>query len=179
MIAVERETRKAESWGPDALAEVREARRQHQERTTPDRGKWIQANHYDYDQMKRLLRFIIEPQKRVLDVRCETGHLLASVDPAEGVGVEISDAMVESAKRENPNLHFVRSDPETLDLETAFDYVIFYHIFDTVDILAAFERIRRHCHADTRVIIINYNHLWQPLLGLASRLGLRSRFVEP
>jgi len=73
----------------------------------------------------------------------------------------------------------VRSDAEALELETAFDYVIFNHIFDTVDILAAFERIRRHCHADTRVIIINYNHLWQPVLGLASKLGLRSRFVEP
>lgn len=179
MIATEPEIRKAESWGPDALADVREARRQHQTSIASKRSKWIEANRYYYDRLKRMLRFIIEPQKRVLEVRCETGHLLASVFPEHGVGVEISDAMVAMASSENQHLSFVQSDPETLDLYETFDYVIFNHIFDTVDILAAFERIRRHCHADTRVVIVNYNHLWEPLLELASKLGLRSRFVEP
>jgi hypothetical protein len=182
MIATEPETHSVpvpQNWGPDALAQVREARRQHQESVAPDRGKWIQANRYYYDRLKRMLGFIIEPRKRVLELRCETGHLLASVDPAYGVGVEISAAVVEHAKREYPQLYFVQSDPETLELHETFDYIIFNHIFDTVDILAALERIRRHCHAGTRVIIINYNHLWEPALELASKLGLRSRFVEP
>ncbi|HYL63880.1 MAG TPA: glycosyltransferase [Candidatus Methylomirabilis sp.] len=179
MIAVEPEVRKPETWGPDALTGVRGARRQHQESVAPDRHKWIHANRYYYDRLKRMLRFIIEPQKRVLELRCETGHLLASVEPAYGVGVEISNAMVDCAKRENPHLCFVQGDPETLELHDSFDYIIFSHIFDTVDILAAFERIRRHCHADTRIVIINYNHLWEPILELASVLGLRSRFVEP
>jgi hypothetical protein len=179
VITSEAEVPKTESWGPDALAEVRDARRQHQQNAAADRGKWIQANRYYYDRLKRMLGFIIEPQKRVLEVRCETGHLLASVDPAYGVGVEISEAMVEQAKQEHPHLCFVASDPETLELHDTFDYIIFNHIFDTVDILAAFERVRRHSTADTRLVIINYNHLWQPLLELASKLGWRSRFVEP
>jgi len=167
------------NWGPAALEQLREARRQHQVAVAPRRSKWIRANGYFYGRLKRLLQFIIEPGTRVLELRCETGQFLASVKPSYGVGVEISDAMVAVAREENPQLHFVKSDPEELDLGETFDYVIFNHIFDTVDIFGAFERIRRHCSADTQIVIINCNQLWQPVLQFASKIGLRSQFVEP
>ena len=48
-----------------------------------------------------------------------------------------------------------------------------------VDVLAAFHSARNACHADTRLVVWNYSQLWQPLLNLASRLGLRARFDEP
>jgi len=85
----------------------------------------------------------------VLEIRCETGHLLASLEPSYGVGVEISGAMVEVAHRQHPNLRFVMRDPEALELNETFDYIPFNHIFDTVDILRAFERLRQHCTPDT------------------------------
>ncbi|HXL23261.1 MAG TPA: glycosyltransferase [Candidatus Dormibacteraeota bacterium] len=179
MIASDQEVRATESWGPEALNEVREARRRHQQATAGERNKWIQANRYFYERMKRILQFIVEPHKRVLDIRCETGHLLAAVKPAYGVGVEISDAMVACASRENPELYFVKSDPENLELHETFDYILFQHIFDTADILRAFESIRRHCTAETQIVIINYNHLWEPFLELASKVGLRAQFIEP
>ena len=179
MIATDPEVRAPESWGPDALNDVREARRQHQDAIAPRRDEWIRSNRYFYDRLKRVLQFIVEPRRRVLEVRCETGHLLASLAPSYGVGAEISDAMVENARRQHPGLHFVKSDPEALELNETFDYIVFSHIFDTVDILRAFERIRQHCTAETQIVIINYNYLWQPVLEFASRVGLRSRFVEP
>jgi len=179
MIATKLESSPNSNWGPAALEQLREARRRHQESVAPQRAKWIHGNRYFYGRMKRLLQFIIEPNKRVLEVRCQIGEFLASVKPSYGVGVEISDAMVASAREENPGQHFLRSDPEGLDLGETFDYVIFNHIFDTVDILGAFERIRRHCSADTLLVVINYNQFWQPLLQFASKMGLRSQFVEP
>ena len=169
----------ATNWGPAALEQLREARRRHQDAVAPQRSKWIRANGYFYGRLKRLLQFIIEPGTRVLELRCETGQFLASVKPSYGVGVEISDAMVAVAKKENPQLYFVKCDPEELDLGETFDYVIFNHIFDTVDILGALERIRRHSSADTQLVIISYNQFWQPVLELASKIGLRSQFVEP
>ena len=57
------------------------------------------------------------------------GHLLASVEPAYGVGVEISERLVEVAQQNYPQLHFVTSDPEDLQLDETFDYVIFSHLF--------------------------------------------------
>jgi Glycosyl transferase family 2/Methyltransferase domain len=168
-----------DNWGLAALDHIREARRLHQQAIAARRHEWIRSNGYFYNYLKRALQFVVEPHKRVLEVRCETGDLLASVAPVYGVGVEISDAMVEAARREHPELHFLTSDPESLNLGETFDYILVNHIFDTVDILGALERIRRHCAAHSQIIIINYNYLWQPILNLASRLGLRSTFVEP
>ena len=167
------------AWGPEALEQVRQQRRKQQDAIAEHRDDWIRSNRYYYDRLKRLLRFIVERSQRVLEVRCQTGHLLAAVEPARGVGVEIGQAMVECARRSYPELHFVQSDPEKLDLGEKFDYILFSNIFDTVDILRAFVQIRRHCEPPTRLVVINYNQLWQPILELASKLGLRSRFVEP
>jgi hypothetical protein len=179
MIATDPEVRAPENWGPDALAEVHEARRAQQSAIAARRDEWIHSNSYFYCLLKRALQFIVEPHKRVLELRCETGHLLASLLPSHGLGVEISDAMVECARQQHPNLDFVKSDLETLELNETFDYILFSHIFDTVDILRAFERIRQHCTAETQIVIINYNYLWQPILEFAGKIGLRSKSVEP
>ena len=143
------------------------------------RDHWIWANQYYYNRLKRLLRFVVEPGKRVLEVRCQTGHLLAAVEPAYGVGVEISEKLISIARCNFPHLEFVQAQPEDLDLGERFDYVIFSHVFDTVDILNAFGRVRDHCTGGTRLVVVNYNPLWQPIVGTASKLGLRSRFIEP
>jgi hypothetical protein len=179
MIATEQEPRAKESWGPQALEEMRAARRAFQDAVAAHRDKWIHSNEYFYDCLKRVLQLIVEPGTRVLAVRCETGHLLASVVPSYGVGVEIGDAMVNCASTQHPDLHFVKSEPEDLDLGEKFDYILFDHIYDTVDVLRAFEKVRQHCTSETQVIVINCNHLWQPILQLASKIGLRSKFVEP
>lgn len=179
MIVAEQETQAQKSWGPQALEEMRRASREFQDAHATQRDKWIRSNEYFYDYLKSALQFIVEPGKRVLHVRCETGHLLAAVVPEFGVGVEIGQVMVDCASAQHPDLHFVKSDPEELELNEKFDYVIFDHIYDTVDILRAFERVRHYCTRDSLLLVINYNHLWQPVLQLASKTGLRSKFVEP
>jgi SAM-dependent methyltransferase len=179
MIATDSSTHTGHSRGLDTLREVREARRKQQEEVAEQREGWIRANRYYYDRLARILKFIVEPGKRVLDIRCQTGHLLSQLSPSYGVGVEISDSMVRCAQKLHPDLRFVRSDPEDLELNETFDYVLFNHIFDTADILASFECIRRHCTPETKIVIINANHLWEPVLELATRLRLRARFVEP
>src|SRR5665213_342822 len=151
MIVAEQEA-PTKICGPSALDQMREARRGHQDAVAGDRDKWIRSNRYFYNRIKSLLRFIVEPNKRVLDVRCETGHLLASVSPSRGVGVEIGEAMVAGARKEHPDLQFIQSDPEDLQLNEKFDYILFNHIFDTVDILRAFENLRAHCTAQTQLV---------------------------
>jgi hypothetical protein len=168
-----------ETWGIAALRSRREARRALQDRIALRRDQWVQKNRYYYDSIKRLLRFIVEPHKRVLELRCQTGHLLAAVDPAYGVGIEISDHVVAVARKNYPRLTFLSSDPEDILLPEKFDYVILNYIFDTEDIQTSLERVRDLCSADSRVIIINYNHLWEPILELAGALGWRSPSVEP
>src|ERR1051326_406865 len=166
-------------WGTEDLRLNREARRQLQEQSAENRDRWIQRNRYYYDRVKRLLRYIVEPGKRVLEVRCQTGHFLDAVSPAYGLGVEISDKLVAIARAKYPHLNFVNCDPEALDLKETFDYILFSHIFDTVDLIGALERLRKCCHSGTRLIVYTYNHLWQPVLEFGSRWGLRAPFIEP
>jgi SAM-dependent methyltransferase len=166
-------------WGVAALQSLRDLRRTLQDNIAHERNRWITDNRYYYDAIKRLLRFIVEPGKRVLELRCETGHLLAAVEPSFGVGLDISEKMIGVARENFPRIHFVRSDPEDADVDETFDYIIVSHIFDTVDIQTMLERVAAHCTPETRVLIINYNQLWEPILRLASAIGIRSPYVEP
>src|SRR5579862_5912000 len=116
------DTTVSQPWGLEALRASRDARRLHQDQYAANRDRWIQSNRYFYDRFKRLLRFIVEPSKRVLEIRCQTGHLLASVEPSYGVGVEISSRLTEVAQGNYPHLRFLTSDPEELQLDETFDY---------------------------------------------------------
>jgi len=168
----------AKAWGLAPLRHRLEARRELEDNHAENRDQWIEANRYYYDHVKRILRYIVEPGKRVLEVRCQTGHLLDAVEPAYGVGTEISARLVAIAATKYPRLHFVCCDPETSELTEKFDYIILSHIFDTADLLAVLDRLRACCHPGTRLIVYSYNHLWEPVLKLASRFGLRAPFIE-
>ncbi len=166
-------------WGPAFLKASRDERRAFQARYASQREKWVRANRYYYGQVERTLRFLIEPQKRVLSVRCQTGFTLEAVAPSRGLGVEISEEMIAEAKQLRPQFEYVCADTEDIDLGEQFDYIIVNDVFDTVDLLSTLRRVRAHTQPDSRVLICNYNRLWQPILGLASKLGMRMPQLEP
>src|SRR6185436_16651795 len=74
----------AATWGPAALEQRRERTRAHLAKIAPRRESWINRNRYYYGLVHRLLRFLVEPQKKVLSVRCGTGNLLAVLQPSKG-----------------------------------------------------------------------------------------------
>ncbi len=166
-------------WGPAALAADQKTKRSHMDRFAQARQTWIHRNRYFYNKVKRLLRFIIEPQKKVLNIRCQTGHLLAAIDPSQGVGVEISREMIDVAKEKHPQFEFVQSDSEEYQPGEKFDYILFSDVSDTVDLQKSFMNLKQACFPHTRLVIYTYNHLWRPLLILGDRLGLRMPQKEP
>src|ERR1041384_8096067 len=86
-------------WGPAALEQRRERSRNHLAKIAGRREGWIDRNRYYYELLNRLLRFLVEPEKRVLSVRCGTGNLLAAVRPIHGKGIDICHEIVEIARR--------------------------------------------------------------------------------
>ncbi len=64
---------------------------------------------------------------------------------------------------------------EFLNLEgETFDYIILSDLVGFLyDIRLVLERLRSACHAKTRIIIHWYSMLWQPVLGIAERSGLK------
>ena len=174
----EPETKKG-TWGPAALEQRRERSRNHLARIALRREGWIDRNKYYYELLNRLLRFLVEPQKRVLSVRCGTGNLLANVQSTEGKGVDICPEIVEIAQQRNPSLEFAVAFPDKEEFRTVFepeekfDYILFNDIGDTVDVLQALRNLKPLCRRHTRILVITYNHLWEPLVTFAEWIGMK------
>jgi SAM-dependent methyltransferase len=149
----------------------------------PFRERWIERNAFYYNDDYRYMRFLVPPGLRVLDIGCGTGRLLAELRPSYGVGLDLSQACVQLAQSTYPQLSFLQGDIEnlaTLDaVEGPFDVIV---LSDTIGYLEDCEetlaRLTSLCKPETRLIIAYYNHLWEPILKLASHLGLRMPMGE-
>lgn len=166
-------TRQDTAWGVQALTERNRRNKAHQAMVAGRRANWIDRNRYYYDALIRLLRFIVEPGKRVLNIRCQTGFLLEALRPRRGVGVEISPEMVSVAQRTSPDFEYHACFPEDFRPAEKFDYILFDGIGDTVDVQKALLALKPACERQTRLLIYTYNHLWQPFVSAAERLRLK------
>ena len=126
------------------------------------------------------MRFLVPPGKRVLELGCGSGHLLAALQPSYGVGIDFGAETIAKANARHPDLYFVLGDvedPATLaGIEGPFDYIV---IADTIgtfeDIDGTLRLVHQLCEPSTRIIISYYSHLWEPVLKLAEALKLRSK----
>jgi len=131
----------------------------------------------------KFMRFLIPPGKRVLELGCGRGDLLAALKPSYGVGVDFSAKTVARARELHPDLQFVLGDvedPATLaPIEGPFDYIV---IADTIgmfeDIDGTLRLVLDLCAPSTRIIIAYYSHLWEPILKLGELLKVKSRQSE-
>jgi SAM-dependent methyltransferase len=139
------------------------------------------STYREYD--RKFMQFLIPPGKRLLELGCGRGDLLAALEPSYGVGVDFSSKTIATAKESHPGLNFVlgdAEDPATLaSIEGPFDYIV---IADTIgmfeDIDATLRLVHQHCAPATRIIIAYYSHLWEPILKLAELFKLKSRQSE-
>ena len=141
------------------------------------RGKFNAAYREDD---RRFMRFLIPPGKRVLELGCGRGELLAALEPSYGVGVDFGAKTVARARELHPRSAFRagrrgRSGDAGSD-RRPFDYVV---IADTIgmfeDIDGTLRLVHHLCAPSTRIIISYYSHLWEPILKLAELVRLRSR----
>jgi SAM-dependent methyltransferase len=136
---------------------------------------WRRRNAGYHRAIESLARFCVPPGARVLELGSGSGDLLAGLDPSDGLGVDISGEMVRRAAAKYPYLRFRHMPAECLDLPgEQFDYIILSDLIGYLyDILLVFEQLRAVCHPRTRVVVHWYSRLWQPLLVLAEKLGLK------
>jgi SAM-dependent methyltransferase len=143
-------------------------------------GKFNAA--YREDDFK-FMRFLVPAGKRVLELGCGSGELLAALEPRYGVGVDFSARTLARARARHPHLNFILGDAEdaaTLAaIEGPFDYIV---IADTIamfeDIDGTLRLVHQLCVPSTRIIIAYYSHLWEPVLKLGELLQIKSRQTE-
>ena len=136
---------------------------------------WRARNPGYHESIASLARFYVPRGARVLEVGCGTGDLLASLEPSEGVGIDLSAAMVVRASERHPHLEFRHEAAERLDLPgREFDYIILSDLVGYLfDIRGALERLRAVSHPRTRIIIHWYSRVWQPVVHFLEAVGLK------
>jgi SAM-dependent methyltransferase len=137
---------------------------------------------YFHEYLARILRARITPGQRVLDVGCGAGDLLAAVQPARGVGLDLAGSAIASARAKHPSpaLTFHQGDGADPDLLARlggpFDAVLMVNVVTGLaDVQAAFEAVGTVCHPRTRLFVFSYSRLWQPLVRAAEMAGLMPR----
>ena len=152
--------------------------RRMQDDLAPARKDWLEQGAFFHEEDLRYFKFLIPEGLRILELGCGTGHLLAALKPAFGVGVDFSTGMVAEARREFPRLVFVEGDIEDDEiiksLPGPFDIIV---IADTLgaldDCQGLFEKLHRHCTRETRVVTAYFSHFWYPVLRLGELLKMR------
>src|SRR5438132_576759 len=123
--------------------------------------------------LAQIYEFFVPRGKRVLELGCAQGDLLASLDPSRGVGVDFSTEMIERARSKHPHLEFVVRDVHQLEAIEEFDVIILSDLVnDLWDVQRTFERLRQIATPGTRINANLYNRLWEWPLRLARKAGL-------
>lgn len=146
----------------------------HFDTVAPDYDRWKAKAHRYYDALKASLREIVPPGSRVLEVGCATGDILASLVPEDGVGLDISPAMIELAARKHPGLEFRVHDLMQGPLGERFDYVVAADVAEHVPDLDTMMGSLAEMLTDEGVaIVVTANPRWAPVLHIAERLRLK------
>ncbi len=154
-------------------AEYADRRRQYWDDYAANFERWDGPRSYYHRKLIDLYRFLVPPGSRVLEIGCAGGDLLAALDPAYGVGVDLSGKMIERAREKYPHLNFYVQDAHELDADGPFDYIILSDLVnDLWDVQGVFELLRRHAHPGTRVGSNFYSRLWEIPRRIAEKIGL-------
>jgi SAM-dependent methyltransferase len=155
------------------------ARRYYQERLAYWNGAASQLytfkswGGYYHRRLARIYQNLIPPGLKVIELGCGSGDLLAAIRPADGVGVDFSDGMIEHAHQRHPELRFMQADAHALPFNEIFDVIILSDLLNDVwDVQTIFQQAVRLSTAHTRLIINTYSRLWEPPLLLAQKLRL-------
>jgi SAM-dependent methyltransferase len=154
----------------------RAQRAAHWDSVARKRDRWAGWGGAYHRRLHRVYRSLVSPGLRVLEVGCATGELLAAVQPARGVGLDLSDEMLQRARRSHPDLEFVRADAHDLPAAgEVFDVIIMSDLVnDLWDVELAFRAVVPFTKPSTRLILNFHSGLWQLPLWVAQKLDLAS-----
>jgi glycosyltransferase involved in cell wall biosynthesis/SAM-dependent methyltransferase len=140
------------------------------DRQAETREMWRAKNQYYYDEMENFIESVVCTDGSVLEIGSGLGHLLAKLSPQKGTGIDFSSQMVKRAKEKYPQFRFFCDDIETLEHAEKYNLIIMSNLVgELIDVWSAFRNLRKLCREGSKVIIVYYNYLWEPLIALARK----------
>ena len=157
----------------DAAAQYRNERRRYWDEFAQSLERWQGIRSHYQQSLASVYRSLIPPGASVLELGCCQGDLLASLRPCRGVGVDLSELMVERARARHPHLEFLYADVQEFVPNEKFDFIILSDLvndlWDVQDVLGS---VGRCCLPSTRLILNAYSRLWEAPRWMAQMLGL-------
>lgn len=141
-----------------------------------DYDKYKKKNKYYYDNLKKLLRILIPKQKTVLEVGCGTGDLLVHLKPKKGYGVDISSQMIKIAQKKHKKQRDIKFSTKRISQfkELKLDYIFMSDVIEHLEKPSVlFGDINSIMNSDTKFIITMANPIWEPVLMISEKLGLK------
>lgn len=144
------------------------------------RAESTTRHRYYGKELERVVRTLVPPGSKVLEIGVGSGDLLAAVGGPGSVGIDVSPRMIELAKARHPELDLRVLDVEFDPLpEGPFDTILLSDSIGMLDdIQAALERLHRHLSPEGRIVVTYYNFVWEPALKLAERIGLKTHWPD-
>jgi SAM-dependent methyltransferase len=160
------------------ITERQRATRELYDRLASERDGWLARNRFFYDSDRRYMQFLVPPGQRVLELGCGEGQLLRSLRPSWGVGIDLSQEMINLARTRAPEFEFHvgnAEDPELLRrIAGPFDYIILSDMIGYLeDCGGTFEALQNLCTPVTRLIVAYYSRLWEPIVRLSEIIGAK------
>ncbi len=142
-----------------------------------ERDSWREKNKYYHEHIEKTLKFLINPNKTILDLGCSTGDLLSKLHHSKALGIDFCEEMIARAQektKDKETIEFRVGDAEELDLDQKFDYVILSDLLGELqDVSSTIRGLHRVSTEDSRIIITYYNTFWEPILKLAEKFGMK------
>ena len=131
-------------------------------------------NQFYYQNLKKLLSFLIPGGSEVLEYGCGTGDLIVYLKPKLGIGYDLSTQMVKIAREKYSrykNMTFVN---DVSIIRKRFDFVfmsdVIEHLEDPVKHLKV---VSKFLKKDGKFVCTMANPLWEPILIVAEKLKLK------
>ena len=157
----------------ESYINYKSARMSHWNKIAGNLDRWDRFNAYYHRRLRAVVRSIVPPGQRVLEIGCGNGDLIASLKPSYGVGVDFSAEMIKHAQKRHSDVKFIDADAHELETEDQFDYIILSDVVNEFwDVQAVFQRILPLSTPRSRIIINFYSRLWELPLGFIRKLGL-------
>lgn len=126
---------------------------------------------YYYSNIKLLLSKFIPKNKKVLEVGCGTGDLLASLEPKRGFGMDLSSEMIKIAQKKHKNLKFSTKYPNE-----KYDFIFMTDVIEHLEKPGiVISKISSLMNKDSVFINTMANPIWEPLLMLWEKLGWKMK----
>ena len=131
-------------------------------------------NWYYYKNLKMLYRQLIPRQSSVLEIGCGTGDLISEIDARQSFGIDISSEMIKIAQKKHPKISFEATTIENFKTNKVFDYIFLADVIEHLEnIPNTIKAINKICTTDTKIIFTYANPIWEPILMLLEKLGLK------